>query len=107
MEVSALSHEFFHVRSLRVLSQARRDMDSMHSSSSSASELDVPEVQEVPLDGLGPMPRSSEKFRARGKHVLAYLQRLAQQNAELQARMEALEGRHWDIPGNYSTYYGQ
>ncbi|CAE7350543.1 KIN4A, partial [Symbiodinium pilosum] len=73
--------------------QARRDMDSMHSSSSSASELDVPEVQEVPLDGLGPMPRSSEKFRARGKHVLAYLQRLAQQNAELQARMEALEGR--------------
>eukprot|EP00439_Symbiodinium_sp_Y106_P054857 s2540_g7.t1 len=39
--------------------------------------------------------RSSGK-RAKGHAVLAYLQRLAKQNAELLARMEALEGRQAD-----------
>ncbi|CAE7213025.1 unnamed protein product [Symbiodinium natans] len=70
---------------------------SLHSLCASSSSSESEHGHEG-LGGLGSLDAlsfgTSEKFRAKGKHaVLAYLQRLSQQNAELLARMEALETR--------------
>ncbi|OLP84172.1 hypothetical protein AK812_SmicGene34982 [Symbiodinium microadriaticum] len=45
------------------------------------------------LDGFRSSGSRSSGKRAKGQAVLVYLQRLAKQNTELLARMEALEGR--------------